>query len=146
MSAPPTAESPLTTPKRKEEPSGGGSTNSAKRNKASSGAKEAGAGAGAGEQTPSRGLIPPQMNRPNIVTEDSSLWSSDAAVKRKRLMEAEKRGAAKGKGAGAAGGKDSLSFKQREKVRLSSTAVLFTVFSWSSRWTRGVPIFGEGPL
>lgn len=117
MAAPvPSAEVPLTTPKRKKTGDAGSSNNSrgsssSKKNKTSAGAEEAAAST-AGEPSNCRRLIPPQMSRPNIVTEDSAMWSSDAEVKRRRQVEAERRGGA-GKGKG---GKDSLTFKQREKV------------------------------
>ncbi|CAM9832762.1 unnamed protein product [Pylaiella littoralis] len=126
MSAPAASEDvPLTTPKRKKADSGGssGSNRRGKYSKggtASSGGAAAGAGAGGASN---KGLIPPQMSRPNVVTEDSALWSSDASMKRQRQGEAERRGAAAATPAAAAaggkggkGGKDSLTFKQREKA------------------------------
>lgn len=118
MSAPVASEDvPLTTPKRKNPGGGGGSSSSG--GKKSKDSKGAAAG-------PNKGLIPPQMSRPNIVTEDSALWSSDASMKRQRQGEAERRGAAaaaaggKGKG-GEKGKKDSLTFKQREKASAHRT-------------------------
>eukprot|EP00752_Nemacystus_decipiens_P005279 g4787.t1 len=115
MSAPVASEDvPLTTPKRKNPDGGGGSSSGGgKKSKDAKGAAAA----------PNKGLIPPQMSRPNIVTEDSALWSSDASMKRQRQGEAERRGGAasaagvgKGKG-GEKGKKDSLTFKQREKAK-----------------------------
>ena len=110
MSAPvPSADTPLTTPKRKNKDSSGGGSGAKKIKTPSAGEKQA---AGEGGGGPSRGLIPPQMSRPNIVTEDSALWSSDSAIKRQRQVEAEKKGRARKE----KDGKDSLSYKQREKV------------------------------
>lgn len=134
MSAPAASEDiPLTTPKRKKTESGGGSSSSSssnKKGKDSKGGAASSSGAGAGG-APNKGLIPPQMSRPNVVTEDSALWSSDASMKRQRQGEVERRGAAAAAAAGAAGGKggkggkDSLTFKQREKVsRLCLVAVV----------------------
>lgn len=111
MSAPvPAADVPLTTPKRKKADGegGGGSSSGNKKSKDSKGAA-----AGGSSSLSKKGLIPPQMSRPNIVTEDSALWSSDATMKRQRQSEADRRGAAAGK---EKGGKDSLTFKQREKA------------------------------
>eukprot|EP00903_Cladosiphon_okamuranus_P009079 g8680.t1 len=115
MSAPAASEDvPLTTPKRKNTDDGGGGGGS--NSKKSKDSKGAAAG-------PNKGLIPPQMSRPNVVTEDSALWSSDASMKRQRQGEVERRGAAAaaaggGKGkAGEKGKKDSLTFKQREKAK-----------------------------
>lgn len=100
------ADAPLSTPKRKKTDGGGGSSN--KQSKDSKG--------GAGSAN--KGLVPPQMSRPNIVTEDSALWSSDASRKRQRQGEAERRGAAAAAagGKGKGGGAKDLTFKQREKV------------------------------
>lgn len=125
MSAPvPLADTPLTTPKRKNKDGGGsGSGSGAKKSKASStGDKKAAGKGGGGGSGPSRGLIPPQMSRPNIVTEDSALWSSDSTIKRQRQVEAEKKGRARKEKDAEKGGKDSLSYKQREKVCVSSVA------------------------
>ena len=117
MSAPvASADTPLTTPKRKHKDSGGGSGSGSKKSKGPLAGEKAAAGKGDGG--PSRGLIPPQMSRPNIVTEDSALWSSDSAIKRQRQVEAEKKGRARKEKGAEKGGKDSLSFKQREKVRI----------------------------
>lgn len=126
MSAPvPSADTPLTTPKRKNKDGGGGSGSGggAKKSKGS-GKKQAGGNGGGGGGGPSRGLIPPQMSRPNIVTEDSKLWSSDSAIKRQRQVEAEKKGRARKEKDGEKGGKDSLSHKQREKVCVGSVCSL----------------------
>ncbi|CAM9125572.1 unnamed protein product [Discosporangium mesarthrocarpum] len=73
----------------------------------------------------SQGLIPPQMSRPNIVTEDVGAWSSDTAVKRQRHKEAEKQGDKKGKG-------EQKSYKQREKARKLTLAL-----SLSLPWPTG---------
>eukprot|EP00904_Undaria_pinnatifida_P001278 jgi/Undpi1/11150/HiC_scaffold_30.g13448.m1 len=116
MSAPvASADTPLTTPKRKHKDSGGGSGSGSKKSKGPLAGEKAAAGKGDGG--PSRGLIPPQMSRPNIVTEDSALWSSDSAIKRQRQVEAEKKGRARKEKGAEKGGKDSLSFKQREKAK-----------------------------
>lgn len=124
MSAPvPSADTPLTTPKRKNKDGGGsGSSSGAKKSKTSSAGEKqaAGQGGGGGGGGPSRGLIPPQMSRPNIVTEDSALWSSDSTIKRQRQVEAEKKGRARKERDAEKGGKDSLSYKQREKVCVGS--------------------------
>ena len=115
MSAPAAPEDvPLTTPKRKKTDGDGSGSSSNKKSRESKGA----AGAGGAAAGPNKGLIPPQMSRPNVVTEDSALWSSDASMKRQRKGEAERKGAAAAaaEGKGKKGGKDSLSFKQREKV------------------------------
>lgn len=123
MSAPvPSADTPLTTPKRKNKDGGGsGSGSGAKKSKSSSaGDKQAAGKGGGGGGGPSRGLIPPQMSRPNIVTEDSALWSSDSAIKRQRQVEAEKKGRARKEKDAEKGGKESLSYKQREKVCVGS--------------------------
>ncbi|CAM9572290.1 unnamed protein product [Choristocarpus tenellus] len=59
----------------------------------------------------SQGMIPPQMSRPNIVTEDVGAWSSDVSVKRQKQLETEKRSSdAKAK-------VDGKNFKQREKEK-----------------------------
>lgn len=112
----PATDSPVITEKTKCRKDGGGvnssSSNAKKRKSNAEGGKSGGV---------SRGLIPPQMSRPNIVTEDSALWSSDASVKRQRQTAAENKragggGAGKGQGADEKGAKGSLSYKQREKV------------------------------
>ncbi|CAM9229662.1 unnamed protein product [Hapterophycus canaliculatus] len=117
MSAPVAAgDVPLTTPKRKKtDGDGGGKSSGNKKSKDSKGAAagSGSGGAGGASSSSNKGLIPPQMSRPNIVTEDSALWSSDASMKRQRQGEADRRGAAAAKGKGA---KDSLTFKQREKA------------------------------
>lgn len=117
MSAPVAPEDvPLTTPKRKKTDGEGSSSSGNKKGRESRGAAGAGAaGGGGGAAGPNKGLIPPQMSRPNVVTEDSALWSSDASMKRQRQGEAERKG--------KKGGKDSLTFKQREKVKMTRHAV-----------------------
>lgn len=60
---------------------------------------------------PPLAFVPPQMSRPNVVTEDATLWSTNASLKRQKQ-------AAGGKAkSGAEGKKDSLTYKQREKVK-----------------------------
>lgn len=124
MSAPgPVPESPYTfAPKRKSEGAGSSATaTGGSSNKKSTAGGEKGA-----KGEPSRGLIPPQMSRPNIVTEDVALWSSDATVKRqKRQLEMERRAGGAG-GKGGVQGKE-LTFKQREKVNQGLSHVLVTV-------------------
>lgn len=130
MSAPPggagaDAEMPLTTPKRKNEATDGeGAGNSI--NSGNKKSKQAQVVGGKKAAEPSRGLVPPQMSRPNIVTEDTRLWSSDATLKRQRQMAELGKGKSKGGAAGegtdaAKGGKDSKTFKQREKVKTKRT-------------------------
>ncbi|CAM9993682.1 unnamed protein product [Scytosiphon promiscuus] len=95
MSAPVAAEDvPLTTPKRKKADGdgGGGSSSGNKKSKGSKGADASSGAGGAGGASSSassnRGLIPPQMSRPNIVTEDSALWSPAAVSNRQMLNRA----------------------------------------------------------
>lgn len=131
MSAPvPESDVPLTTPKRKPKARDGRSNSSdPKRAKGSSTGEGNNERANASHSGQPKGFIPPQMTRPNIVTEDSALWSSNASIKRQRQLEAGRRGsggggaaaAKKGKDGGEKGGKDSMSFKQREKVRKRAT-------------------------
>ena len=115
MIAPSSSETPVITPKRKVTDRGSEGTKKSKSSVA--GAKEPGTSSG-GDARAFKGFTPPQMSRPNIVTEDSSMWSSDATLKRQRQLEAEKRrgGDEREPGSGKKGGKD-LNFKQREKVR-----------------------------
>lgn len=130
----PATDSPATaTPKRRKD--GGSihrssiSSSSAKRNKSNAEGEKSGG--------VSKGLIPPQMSRPNIVTEDSALWSSDASVKRQRQTAAENKraggGAGNGKGVDEKGAKGSMTYKQREKVgRLAGRPgfLFFFFFFW----------------
>lgn len=116
-------ESPYTkTPKSTRGGGGGASSRAETGNNGSSSKKRKteNAGSKGAKKEPSRGLLPPQISRPNVVTEDSALWSSDATVKRQRQLQADRRVGARSEAGGAKGekgekGKD-LSFKQREKV------------------------------
>lgn len=126
----PATDSPATaTPKRRKDAgsinrSSSSSSSSAKRNKCNAEGEKSGG--------VSKGLIPPQMSRPNIVTEDSALWSSDASVKRQRQTAAENKraggGAGKGKGVDEKGAKGSMTYKQREKVGPSAGRPGFAFF------------------
>lgn len=101
--------SPLTVPKRKHGAAGSqnGSDESNKKWKT-------------GETSePSRSFVPPQMSRPNVVTEDAALWSSDATLRRQRQAASSK-----ARDDDEAKGKESTNFKQREKVRGSFSGAL----------------------
>ncbi|CAM9300550.1 unnamed protein product [Sphacelaria rigidula] len=119
MSTPgPVPESPYTKAPKGGDARGAGASG---KNNSSGKKRKSGdlASKGGEKKESSRGLVPPQMTRPNVVTEDSALWSSDATMKRQRQLEAERRagGGAAGSGAKGKKGNKDLSFKQREKVK-----------------------------